>query len=147
MRHKYEIKLSDGDTVEYITEMSLEEFKRYITDNDFIQIERSGREPYGIGGWRRVPKFASYSTRSFVYIEEISDYEKLVEEQRIYMDRKKQIVEDILKYERNRKMRIWMYFNISPRYEFENNDDLIDLPEPVLVEIKSRLIKYECKTK
>ena len=147
MKHKYDIKLSDGDEVSYISDLPLEDFKKYISSNDFLEIERSGKEPYGMGGWRRVPKLASYQTKSFVYIEEYQDYEKLVKEQKEYMDRKRSIVTDIFKYVPNNRMKIWMYFNISPRYRIENDEDLIDLPESALLEIRRRLEKFECKTK
>jgi len=59
--------LSNGDRVWYTSEMSFEDLKKYIINNDFIEIERY---PWVYKGCIREsrPAKASYQTKSIVYV-------------------------------------------------------------------------------
>lgn len=66
----YKIKIADGDTIIYETDLTLEQLKSYISNNDFIEIPRKGTVNIK-NGVKFVPTFASYRTTSIVYIKGI----------------------------------------------------------------------------
>jgi len=140
----YEIKLADGDRITYESDMTLEELKSYIASNDFIEIPRSGTVPYGRNGWRSVPELGSYKTSSIVYVNHDVALERCREHNNKVIEQTKPIVDEIFKYEFNRRMKWYFAWNIGIP---ESEEDLYFCTKEFLYKILAKCKKYKCKVK
>jgi hypothetical protein len=147
----YEIKLADGDSVTYETDMTLEELKNYIITNDFIELPRSGTVPVGVNGWRRVPKLGSYQTKSIVYVNHNVELEECREQRKKIIEARLPMVNEIFKHEFNKRMTRWLRWNISDQ-EYDLCDDGLKesfcfYSDDCLKNILDKCKKYKCKSK
>ena len=147
MGNLYEIKLADGDRVTYESDMTLDELKQYISQNDFIEIPRSGTVPYGNNGIRFVPTLASYQTKSIVYIDHDTVLEECREHNNKVIEKTKPIVDEIFNYEFNKRIKRWLWWNISSDVENITEEDLYFYNTEYLKNILKRCKKYKCKLK
>lgn len=140
----YEIKLADGDRTIYESDMTLDELKQYIANNDFIEIPRSGSIPYGHGGFRSVPMLGSYKTSSIVYINHDIKLEHCAEHNNKIIESSKPYVDEINKYEINRRMKWWLFWHT---WDELDEDGLPFYTIDKLEEIIRKMKKYKCKIK
>lgn len=105
--HIYEIMLANGDRVCYKTDMSFNEFKQYISKNEWITIER---EPWVSipNGWSSRPAKASYQTKSIVYVDWNKEWEDYCKEKDRQLEKQRELKEEVLKYKPNWRLK-WKY--------------------------------------
>src|SRR5690625_4059004 len=96
--------LANGERVDYKTEMSFDSFKRMISENEFIEIERA---PWVStpNGWSSRPPRASYLTKSIIYVNWDEEREKAIKERNEKLERQKDIKNKILSYKPNIRMK------------------------------------------
>ena len=106
--HRYEIMLANGDRVYYKTSLSFEDFKKMLSENKWVTIERNTWESTGVGGWSSRPPKASYQTKSIVYVNWDEDWEKYRIEREGKLQAQMPIKLEIVGYEFNFRMK-WKY--------------------------------------
>lgn len=146
MGYLYEIKLADGDRITYESDKTLDELKQYIIENDFIEIPRSGTVPIK-NGIRFVPKLASYQTKSIVYVDHDTAMEECREYNNKIIEKTKPIVDQIFKYEFNKRMRRWLWWNVNDDIDNITDEDLYFKSIEFLNKVLDKCKKYKCKLK
>lgn len=140
----YEIKLADGDSIYYQSDLSFEELKSFIASHDFIELPRSGCVSTGIGAWKRVPKLASYQTKSIVYVDCRNDLDEGSKREKLRRESVKPIAEQIVNYIPNRRMKLWSWWHESDVPD--DVDGWCQYTEESLIKVLEKLKKFKCKT-
>ena len=148
--NRYEIMLANGDSVYYKTEMSFQDFKDMLTQQEWIEIERSTWESTGHGSWSARPPKASYQTKSIVYVNWDKERDDYIRERESELEKQMVIKREILDYKPNFKLK-WKYRWYGREWEQEGDYwDEIDgfyrilYPEGFLEELLENCKKYKC---
>jgi hypothetical protein len=148
--HNYEIMLANGDRVYYNTDMPFEDFKKMISENEWLEIER---EPWVSipNGWSRRPPKASYQTKSIVYVNWDQELEEARKEWARKLEQQRPIKDEILSYIPNWRIKWkykWSYGRIWNEDGYWDEDKSLyqigftdEFLEGVLADCK----KYKCK--
>lgn len=135
--------LANGERVDYKTEISFDDFKRMISEKEFIEIER---EPWVSipNGWSSRPPRASYLTKSIIYVNWDEDREEIIKERNRKLERQRDIKTEILSYKPNFRIKWkfkWDYETLWDKDEVYNRSYIEGFLESVLEHCK----KYKCK--
>ena len=128
----------------YKSELSFDEFKKYIAENDFIEIERKHNHTIGNTTYFR-PKKASYQTKSIVYVNDETKWYKEVEECEARLKTLQEpLIAEISTYQYNGRMKWWWFWNAT----FMNADMQLEDFNPMFLEkVLTMCKKYKCKKK
>lgn len=135
--------LANGDRVFYKTEMPFEEFKKYISENEWIEIERYPWVSIP-NGWSSRPTKASYQTKNIIYVDWNEKSEKARQDREIKLEQQRAIKNEILNYIPNWRLKWkykWQYKRLWD--EDEIHETLYD--EYFLKEVLEDCKKYRCK--
>lgn len=122
MLYKYEFWLANGEERYLVTEMPYEEVKKYIQENQWIELNHYG-VIYEGNAMRWTPKVADVQTCNIVTIVEQKDYFKNILENREEEKRKMNIIKEIEQYELSRfnkwrlKRKTKYYFYEDEKYD------------------------------
>lgn len=148
--HKYEIMLANGDRLYYHTEMSFNDFKNMLSENEWITIERNTWESTGTRSWSSRPPKASYQTKSIVYVDWDEEWEKEIKEREEKLQKQMPIKLEIVSYKPNIRMK-WKYKWYNRVWESGNYWDEEEgfyrrlYIDKFLEELLNDYKKYKCK--
>lgn len=114
--NRYEIMLANGDSVYYKTEMSFQDFKDMLAQQEWIEIERDTWESTGYGSWSARPPKASYQTKSIVYVNWDKEWNDYMKERESELEKQMAIKREILNYKPNFRLK-WKYRRYDREWE------------------------------
>lgn len=140
----FEIVLANNDRLACKTEMSFEDFKKYLSENSFIEIERS--HPHQIGNTTYFrPGKAYYQTKSIVYINDETEFwEEAKQREDKIKSEQQPLIEKIKSYQFNKRMKFWFFWHCKFYFDKETCKELNFNPE-FLQNIIDKCKKYKCK--